>query len=147
MTVLQYRIGQASEQEIAGHLRLCDANFNPPLSARVNLQQYAAKLAEHAVRFEAWADCGLAGLLAAYCNDKVSGLAFITNVSVLGHCQQQGIAKELVRQCVDYAKTAAMRGIRLEVEKTNVQAINLYLKHGFRAEDSEGQYMKMVLRW
>lgn len=144
---LQYCIGQASEQEIAGHLQLCDANFIPPLSTRVNLQQYAAKLAEHAVRFEAWADGGLAGLLAAYCNDQDSSLAFITNVSVLGQWQQQGIANELVRQCVHYVKTAAMRGIRLEVEKTNTQAINLYLKHGFRAEDSEGQYMNMVLRW
>ena len=45
---VQYRIGRASETEIAAHLRACDGSFVPPLSGRVDVAEYAGKIAGNA---------------------------------------------------------------------------------------------------
>ena len=59
-------IGEARDR---AHLAHCDAHFVPPLSGRVDIDAYAAKIADQAERFEAWAGGRSSGLVAAYCND------------------------------------------------------------------------------
>ena len=63
---LEYGTNRGTEAQIVEHLRKCDANFVPALSERVSLDEYARKIVEQAVRFEAWADGELIGLVAAY---------------------------------------------------------------------------------
>ena len=52
----EQRLNAATTQDIVDHLTLCDASFAPPLSRRVDISDYAAKLSAHAMRFEAWND-------------------------------------------------------------------------------------------
>ena len=129
--LIESRLNQATEAEIAVHLSLCDAAFVPPLSGRVGIKEYAKKISGKAMRFEAWADGQLTGLLAAYCNDTAGRTAYITSVSVLPGWMGKGIALQLLGRCIRHAKEFGFERIELEVDSQNVGAARLYVKMGF----------------
>ena len=136
---LEYGTNRGTEAQIVEHLRKCDANFVPALSERVSLDEYARKIVEQAVRFEAWADGELIGLVAAYCNDAKSGTAYITNVSVVPGWVGRGGASALMSDCIAHARKSGFRRIALEVGRENSRAMVLYEKFGFVAgEPREG---------
>lgn len=128
---VEFQSGRASVEQVAEHLLRCDGDFVPPLSERVEIAEYANKIASKAMRFEAWSGDELVGLVAAYCNDREKCIAYITSVSVLREWQSKGIASNLVGHCIEYAKASGMRQISLEVAGNNVSAIRLYKKFGF----------------
>ena len=128
---LQIDRNRAEVAQVAAHLAGCDAQFIPPLSARVDLGAYAERIVRHAERFEAWSGQQLTGLVAAYCNDEQRRRAFITSVSVLPAWQGHGIAARLLSECVQFARSAGFESIELEVHAANDAALGLYRKHGF----------------
>lgn len=140
-----YRLDGAGADDVAQHLQRCDAQFVPPLSDRVHLGEYAQKIVDHAIRFEAWSDGVLVGLVAAYCNDAVRRIAFITSVSVLKEWVGRGIGERLMRDCVEYAKLNGMRKISLEVAVEQRSAIHLYEKCGFAQGGVRGAFLVMHL--
>jgi len=145
IAVVEYLSNKASEVEIAEHLSRCEADFVPPLSGRLEINDYAKKIASKAMRFEAWSDGRLVGLVAAYCNDQEKRIAYITSVSVLREWMEKGIAAFLMRQCIEYAKTSGMRQIGLEVAEGNTPAIALYEKSGFLASKTNSPFVSMIL--
>ena len=142
---IEYLLNKASAEHIAAHLRHCDADFVPPLSGRVDIKDYALKMASNATRFEAWSGDELIGLVAAYCNDRVKCVAYITSVSLLKEWTGQGIATRLLDQCVEHARVSGMRQICLEVAQANTPAINLYEKSGFVVIKATGPFVGMNL--
>jgi ribosomal protein S18 acetylase RimI-like enzyme/2-polyprenyl-3-methyl-5-hydroxy-6-metoxy-1,4-benzoquinol methylase len=140
----EYRIGRASEAEIAVHLRACDDTFLPALSSRVDIGGYARKIADKAQRFEASVNGKLVGLVAAYCNMRDRGTAFITSVSVLPGFQRRGIASQLMENCITHVRMQGFARLELEVGGDNDDAIALYEKHGFTARNQSGVMLKMV---
>ena len=144
--IIHYKIKIADEEAIRSHLELCDEGFSPPLSQKVNIKEYAKKIFERAVTFEAWKNNLVAGLIAAYFSDTASRKAFITNVSVIKKCLGQGIASELMKMCIHYAKQNDFDEIALEVGKNNNTAIALYEKFGFSVEGNMGDNLKMKLK-
>lgn len=146
MTVaVEYRSNEASAEQIAEHLSRCDAEFTPPLSGRVEINDYAKKIASQAMRFEAWSGGTLVGLAAAYCNDQETHIAYITSVSVLREWTSKGIAVRLVGQCVEHAKVSGMQQISLEVAACNTPAIKVYEKSGFIADRINALFISMNL--
>ncbi len=142
---LEYSTGRASEAEIARHLLLCDNAFVPRLSARVDIGDYACKVAGKAQCFETWAAGELVGLLAVYCNAPDKCNAFITSVSVLPNWQGKGIASQLLGKCIDHVRGLDFERIELEVGEGNSAAIALYKKHGFMLARCENGIKKMTL--
>jgi hypothetical protein len=53
---LKYTTKIATEFEIFLHLTGCSESFIPPLAERVNISEYAKKIFERSVTFEAWSD-------------------------------------------------------------------------------------------
>jgi len=143
--LVEYRLNKASESEIAEHLLCCEADFVPPLSSRVDIKDYAQKIANKATRFEAWSDCTLVGLVAAYCNDRENCIAYITSVSVLREWTSKGIAARLMTKCIESAKASCMRQVSLEVAVDNMPAIKLYKKSGFVAGKADRSSVTMNL--
>ncbi len=129
--MLNYSINLANATQISEHLRGCDSVFVPPLSDRIQIDAYTRKIVERAVRFEAWANSDLVGLVAAYCNDRESSIAFITNVSVTSWWQGKGIAMQLVENCINYVSAIGFTRIELKLDRRNMAAISLYKKKGF----------------
>jgi ribosomal protein S18 acetylase RimI-like enzyme len=142
---VEYRTNTASAAQIAAHLALCDADFVPPLSARVSIEDYARKLADRAERLEAWAGGALVGLAALYCDDAQKRLAYLTSISVLKQWSRRGVAQELLHRCVDKARSAGMRELSLEAGRENVPALRLYAKLGFRRGAESGAFVAMNL--
>lgn len=140
---LEYRTDSASESQIAEHLRVCDADFVPPLGERIEIGAYARKIAGQAVRFEAWSDGTLVGLIAVYCNDRARGIAYVTSVSVLSAWTGRGIAQTLMSRSIEHARAAGMSRMFLEVARDNAPAIRLYESSGFVAEAPRERFVSM----
>ena len=131
---LELHHNRAAAAEIAAHLRACADAFVPPLRQRVeDIDAYAAKIIDHAERFEAWSGADLAGLVAAYCNDVRANTAFITSVSVMAEWQERGVASRLLHACIEHVRRAGFERIELEVDRQNAAAGALYEQHGFAA--------------
>lgn len=142
---ISYGANRATVADIALHLRRCDAHFIPPLSDRVDIDAYAAKIAAHAERFEAWEGDGLMGLIAAYFNDPARRTVFVTSVSVVPERGGAGIASTLLRDCVGRARRAGFAQIRLQVRRSHAHAIRLYEKCGFSRLPTEEPDLTMNL--
>lgn len=140
-----YRIDTASHEDILQHLRQCDNDYTPPLSARVDLYSYAGKLRSNAVSFEAWDTDGnlLVGIINAYLNDHKTQRGFISNVSVLREYRGMGLASTLLRMCLDYAAQSGFQFVELEVAPTNTLAQKLYNGAGFEIIASENGFLRM----
>jgi ribosomal protein S18 acetylase RimI-like enzyme len=136
MSSLQYRRDTATSDDVHAHLTRCDADFTPPLSARLDLGNYAAKLAERAARFEAWDGGRLVGLVAAYVTPGAPN-AFISNVSVVPELRGNGVAAALVADCIDRARGSGAATITLEVATADRAAVRFYEKLGFTDRDPE----------
>jgi ribosomal protein S18 acetylase RimI-like enzyme len=122
--------------DVVAHLRDCDDSFVPLLSGRVDLDAYAEKIVGHAERFEAWSSDRLAGFVAVYCNDPQRRIAFVTSVSVLPHWRGGGLGDRLLTACIAHVRQAGFERLELEVDRRNMAARQLYLKHYFRVEST-----------
>ena len=140
---IHYKTSSASYDEILNHLWSCDKNHNPKLSERLDIPNYARKLLEKTVTFEAWSENHLIGLIAAYLNDKEQG--FITNVSVSDDHIKKGIAKTLMQHCINDAVGKRICTLSLEVSNKNNAAINLYTKFGFKKHNQSTRSVIMRL--
>jgi ribosomal protein S18 acetylase RimI-like enzyme len=136
MSPLEYRRDTATTDDVHAHLTRCDADFTPPLSARLDLRDYAAKLAERAARFEAWDGGELVGLVAAYVTPGAPE-AFISNVSVVSELRGHGVAAALVAGCIDRARGSGAATLTLEVATADRAAGRFYEKLGFTNRDPE----------
>ena len=133
-----YNLKTASVTDISLHLTACNHSFIPPLSSRINLEEYAQKIHDKAVTFEAWQDKTLIGLIAAYFSSNEQKMAFITNVSVYSNYMGAGIASKLLGMTIHYASQHHYSAINLEVNCNNTAAINFYKKnHFFQTETKE----------
>ena len=141
---IRFSRNEASAEQLAEFLLVCDENFSPYLSSRVEIGPYARKIVSAATRCEAWSDRSLVGLGAIYCNDFKARVAYITNVSVIAAWMGKGIATTLVEQCVECARSASMRQVKLEVARENLAAIGLYEKAGFRIARCEASFLTMT---
>ena len=124
---------------------MCDKGFSPPLSTRVNLEEYSHKLFEKSITFEAWSNKTLIGMIAAYFNDFKNSNGFITNVCVVESFKGMHIASKLMKLCIDFANEHRFKRIYLEVNENNISAINLYTKFSFKPLDKKDNYVEMML--
>ncbi|MEO6365900.1 MAG: GNAT family N-acetyltransferase [Luteimonas sp.] len=144
---IDYRQGSASAADIQAHLHACDACFHIPLSQRVDIPAYSAKLADNAVTFEAWRGAVLVGLVAAYFNDPAVRPGFISNVSVDPDAIGAGIASRLLQAFIDAAQARRLQQIELHVSPKADAAVALYRKLGFveSGGDTETLTMRLTL--
>jgi len=132
---LTFTMGRSDLACVLGHLQAHDHAFQPPLSSRVPLADYARKLVDHALRLEAWADDDLIGLVAVYCNAPDRDTAFVSNVSVLASHAGQGIARRLMQSAITHVQERGFCNLRLEVDPRATAALRLYLALGFQPAD------------
>lgn len=143
---ISFSTGQATCGEILTHLRACDAAFEPLLSGRVNLDEYAEKLSRKAITFEAWEGDRLVGLVAGYFNDLATQEGFITTVSTHPEYTGRGSASALMAMALRYAADHGFEAVSLEVGEHNQPALNLYQKWGFKRIGTSGGMIRMTCR-
>lgn len=141
---IEYSSNKSTLNDIFNHLSLCEDLFVPPLSKSLNIKDYSLKIFNKAYRVEAWYDGQLIGLVALYCNDFISKKSFISNVSVLKEFGRKGIAKQLLKKTITISNELGFKLIELEVNKNNINAINLYEKLNFITSKAS-EKLKMYL--
>src|SRR3954465_12431097 len=134
MSSLQYRRDTATSDDVHAHLMRCDADFTPPLSARLDLEDSAGERAERSARFGAGEGGELVGLVAAYVTPGAPE-AFISNVSVVSELRGYGAAAALVADCIDRARGSGAATLTLEVATADRAARRFYEKLGFTDRD------------
>jgi GNAT superfamily N-acetyltransferase len=132
---LTFTSGRSDMARVLAHLQAHDHAFQPPLSSRVSLADYARKLVDHALRLEAWAGDDLIGLVAVYCNAPEQDAAFVSNVSVLASHAGQGIARLLMQSAITQVRERGFSNLRLDVDHRATVALRLYLALGFQPAD------------
>ena len=121
----------ATKEYIYSHLYACNNDYCQKLSNEVDLRDYANKIFQRSITFEAWSMGELVGLVATYLNDLDSRSGFITNVSVTRKYKDQGIASKLIEMCIKKAIFLNFHFLHLEVSTANYRAISLYKQYGF----------------
>lgn len=142
---IDYKRKTSSVADIYSHLCSCQESFTQSLREKTKIEEYAQKIFDKAITFEAWHNKKLVGLLAVYLNDpdnKFDG--YITNVSVDQEFLKQGIATQLIKNCIQYAQNKNIKTIRLEVSTKNNVAIKLYEKFSFKKENTENSNLIMI---
>ena len=141
-TKIDYRTKTASEENIYLHLNECSANFIPDLNETVDIKEYSKKIFSKAITFEAWKENRLIGLVAAYMNDIETFSAYITSVSVTRDYFGSGVALQILSMAIQYAEKNHFSTLRLEVNKLNKVAVQLYEKYNFKiVEEKENSYL------
>lgn len=138
-------IKKATAQDLLSNLKECDLDFQPPLSSRVSIEEYATKLYNNSITFEAWDNDKLIGMIAVYLNDVRGSIGYISNVCVEDKYKGYNIASNLMIMCIDYAKKNKFKNIILEVNEKSKAAIHLYNKFNFKSMSINNEIIKMLL--
>lgn len=115
-----------------------DGEFVPPLSTRIDLEQYSKKMDEYATVLAALSANGdLKGAIAFYCNDIQTKVAYITYLGVARFARGQGLGSALLDACI--AKCAEVGMLRIDVKtwESNAPAIRLYQSRLFEVKGLE----------
>ncbi len=140
-----FKESTASANEVYAHLCACDTAFVPKLSERLNIDEYAQKIVQNAVTFEAWRDGFLVGLVAAYLNDPTLRCSYVTNVTVEPVLMGKDVASVLFESCLTRARDDGFAMMKLEVGQENQRAIRFYEKFGFQVHRRENAMLQMSL--
>jgi ribosomal protein S18 acetylase RimI-like enzyme len=143
--VILYKRNSATKNDLLLHLEMCDSLFIPPLTTKVALKEYAVKIHENGILFEAWNKKYLIGLIATYFNDPERSIGFITNVSVVKEYNNKGVATELLKITKKYAIENDFKKIKLEVNPGNEIALQFYIKNNFKIITKEANSVIMEL--
>lgn len=146
---INYKINKADKYAIEEHLLKCSDSFIPPLETYVKIPEYAEKIEKNADTFEAWHNDNLVSLIACYLNNIENKEGFITNVSTLPLYQGKKITTKLLQMLLYFAKDKNFNILSLKVNRLNTQAIEFYLKKGFKINlelsTKEAYYMFLYL--
>lgn len=130
-----------SQSAIEALLGEFDAMFEPCLSERVKIKEYAKKLAENAVWFLAYEQEAILAHCAVYMNQPEN--AFISSIAVRKEMRGKGIGDCLWKSVEKEAKQKGVSRIRLEVIKTNLSGIRFYKKQGCQILEDSGKWLVM----
>lgn len=129
-----------SKGRILKFLREIDSTMIPVLSARVELELYADKLAKRAETLFVYTGIEDVGSCSVYCNTEN---AFITSIAVKTEFRRMHIGSEILKQTKQHVKNRGCKKIVLNVYETNKTAISFYLKSGFCIIENKNEWLKM----
>lgn len=113
-----------------------DHFFEPPLSTRVSLLDYAKKLHHNATVFGYIEGNGhLVGAIVVYMNDTKKTNAYIPYLSVLEEYRRRGIIKDLFKKVEVTLRNSGFQYLGLETWQGG-DALSFYIKNGFYIENS-----------
>lgn len=135
LMVIEVRLmqdGGFKRADIVSFMESVDQDFDPPISTRVCLRDYADKLLQKSVVFIASYDNIIMGMASFYCNDTTHGFAYLGYLAVRKEARRMGIGKKLVSACIAYARKEQMRIMGTETAERNTGVIDFYQRLSFK---------------
>lgn len=129
-------MNKISIKQLLDFLKMVDGEFDPTLSAQVDLRAYSERLINEACLVNECGDNGeIYGLVVIYVNDKTNPNAYIPLVAVIPNKRNQGIAKRLVAKALSVARKAKKESVGIHTN--NSLAYSMYKHIGFIDVDGE----------
>lgn len=126
-------------------LKEVDSDFQPPLSSKLVLNDYANKLLDKATFFSVFENSTMCAFIAFYDNDEDRENAYLSMLAVRLKYRGLGLGESLLKHSIRVLKRKSFKYYNLEVFKNNDSAIKLYLQNNFEIiRESEASY-KMTL--
>ena len=119
-------IEKFSETHIAEIVKLVNECFSVPWSENALREELTNEFARF---FVVLCDGEVAGYIGAH---NILGEVYITNIAVFTKYRRMGIAETLIKNLICVSTSENADFITLEVRKSNIGAINLYTKMGFK---------------
>jgi len=133
-----------SKDEIKEMILFFDGEFEPPLSQRVDMEEYISKLEKFGNVFVLDYKNESAGIIAFYANDYATKCAYYNILAISKNFQNKGLGSLLFKFGLDKIEKSEMEFVRLRVRKTLENLINFYNRCGFKYEcdaNEESIYM------
>jgi len=131
--------------EICNLLKKFDNLFRPQLSVVIkDFAVYSRKLEELANVYAAKIGEEVLGFIVFYANDHINKIAYGLFLAVFPHLQNKGIGHLLMNTAFRKSMEQGMTKFKIDVNKKNVNAINIYKKCGFKylsEKNDEFDYM------
>jgi ribosomal protein S18 acetylase RimI-like enzyme len=124
------KLTQEFKEHLLKLLNDVQEDFSPPLSQRVQIDDYADKLLERANIYAIIINENIAGALAIYANDYENCRAYIPFLAVGQLYRDKRIATILISHTIEEIRKLGFKEIRLECLE-NSPAHRLYVKNGF----------------
>lgn len=133
----------SSREEIYKVLLSCKNDFfSMQMHDENKLREFADKYSRNAIVFVAEENKDVLGFIAFYANDLATRCAFISSIIIRRLYQDKGIGSQLIDKAEEYAKLNEMIDVALEVDRTNMRAINFYRKKGYDFDNNTMCMMK-----
>lgn len=130
--------------QLLDFLNSVNEDFNSPLTEKVCLEEYVKKITEKAELIIEYVDDDIVGMVVLYCNDVISGIAYIPFCAVRKEFRGKGIARQLMMNAIKVAKDRGMSV--LGIHSNNIIAIKLYKSIGFITKEfGEREYLELNL--
>ena len=138
-----YSFERLSEHQVIEILRIMSPQFDPPLSADMNIDEYAKKLSDNAT-FVLCKNVDIIALIAYYKNMPKAQI-YIPLVWVDQAYRGNGISRTMFNLLLEKGKKEGFNNSELEVLKANNNAIKLYNSLGNIKEGEHGN--KYLMRY
>ncbi len=120
-----------SPVRVLNFLAAVDGEFVPPVSSRVDLEEYAAKLSSNATNLFAVDGHNDIGHAAFYSNALTTKVGFVSSFAVKREYRGTGVGTALLDHVILICRNDGMNVVTLEVAETNLRAIEFYKGYGF----------------
>lgn len=136
----EWTSGLQCADRIYDFLRDIDEIMIPPLQGRVDIREYAEKLAEKADTVFARRKGRDIASCSIYCNTQE---AFISSIAVKKPFLKQHVGSNMMAKVITHAKEQKCRSICLEVYESNTSAVKFYQKNGFEKKKCTHEWITM----
>lgn len=132
---IKSRDGETLKKEIASFLKANDYQFMPPLSERVEIEEWTQKLFKEAVIDLAWSENTLVGISFYYSTPDEFPYARHVGICVDESQKGRGIGAALIQQCICCCQKRGSVGIESQTWESNNVSRSLFEKFGFEEID------------
>jgi len=127
-------IVQLEEKHIPDIMKVEKASFTIPWSEKSFRDELNNSIA---VYFAAVCNNSAIGYIGMW---QIAGQCDITNIAVLPEYRRHSVASALLTELITFCTSKALNPITLEVRKSNIPAISLYEKFGFKKIGERKKY-------
>lgn len=123
-------LSYVSLESFRSFIKKASCDFLPPLLPRIDVDLYYEKLSKLATSVVCMDGDKMVGIVAVYCNNMETKVAYIPLVCVDVESRGQHIATELMNRAISLVKSRGM--LKIGIHTNNKFAKSLYVKMGFQ---------------
>ncbi len=135
-----------TEDDIFNSLSSCAPSlYNQSVNSEEALRKLSSKYSKFGACYSVTIGGCMAGFVSCYVNDIQNHIAFLSIIVISKAYQGLGLGTLLLDIVFTVCKQNAMRGLRLEVDKNNSNAIRFYNNRGFVKEKDDATAGTLIL--